>query len=87
VQLPDGSQADLETKLGESVLNPFHREGKHKAHVFEALLGITLGNRDTLRQARLDHAANSDQAEATRATTPRRRAQPAPPHGLEFQPG
>jgi hypothetical protein len=45
------------------VLNPRHREGRHKARVFESVLGITLANDDVLRQAILSAAENSDDAE------------------------
>ena len=41
-----------------------HREGRHKARVFESVLGITAGNADVLRRALLDAAAVSDQVEA-----------------------
>ena len=63
MKLPNGQQAELGTKLEEYALNPLHREGKHKARVFESLLGISLANADTLRQALRDHAATSDDAE------------------------
>jgi len=63
VKLPNGQQADLGAKIEEYVLNPLHREGKHKARVFDSLLGITLANADVLREALRDHAARSDQAE------------------------
>lgn len=63
MKLPNGSLAALGTKLEEYVLNPLHREGKHKARVFETVLGITLANADQLRHALLNHAATSDQAE------------------------
>ena len=46
------------------MLNTLHREGRHKARVFESVLGITAGNDDVLRRALLDAAAASDQAEA-----------------------
>lgn len=64
MKLPNGERADLGTKIEEYVLNPSHWEGRHKARVFESVLGITLSNRNVLRQAILAAAANSDQAEA-----------------------
>jgi hypothetical protein len=64
VKLPGGERAALGTKLEDYVLNPLHREGRHKARVFESALGITFTNRDVLRQAILAAAAVSDQAEA-----------------------
>ena len=63
MKLPSGERADVGTKLEDYVLNPDHREGRHKARVFESVLGITLANRDVLRQAILTAAASSDQAD------------------------
>lgn len=63
MKLPKGERADLGTKLEEYVLNPAHREGRHKARLFESALGITLANLELLRQAILAAAANSDQAQ------------------------
>jgi len=42
------------------VLSPQHREGRHKARVFESVLGVNLTNRDMLREAILRAAATSD---------------------------
>jgi len=64
MKLPNGDRADLGTKIENYVLNPRHWEGRHKARVFESILGITLANGDVLRQAILSAAENSDQAEA-----------------------
>ena len=64
MKLLNGQRAEIGTKLDEYVLNPLHREGRHKAHVFASALGITLANRDILQQAILGAAAASDQAEA-----------------------
>ena len=64
MKLPNGERADLGAKLEEYVLNPLHREGKHKAHVFESALGVNLTNTHTLRRALLDAAASSDRVEA-----------------------
>jgi hypothetical protein len=64
MKLPNGQRADLGTKLEDYVLNPRHREGRHKARVFEAILGVTLANQEILSQAILAAAANSNQAEA-----------------------
>ncbi|MCC7370555.1 MAG: hypothetical protein IT306_19190 [Chloroflexi bacterium] len=49
-------------KLEEYVLNPLHRDGRHKARVFESALGITLENRALLRQAILAAATESTEA-------------------------
>ena len=54
----------ISDKAGRHVLNPRHREGRHKARVFESSLGITLANGDVLRQTILSAAGNSDDAEA-----------------------
>jgi hypothetical protein len=63
MKLPNGDRAALGTKIEDYVLNPRHREGHHKARVFESVLGITLANDDVLRQAILSAAENSDDAE------------------------
>jgi Domain of unknown function (DUF6883) len=60
MRLPNGDRADLGAKLEDYVLNPRHREGRHKARVFESALGITLANGDVLRQAILSAADNAD---------------------------
>jgi len=63
MKLPNGERADLGTKLKDYILNPLHREGKHKARVFESALGITLANGQVLRDALLHAAASSDRVE------------------------
>ena len=63
MKLPNGDRADLGTKIEDYVLNPRHREGRHKARLFESVLGITLANDAMLRQAILSAAENSDDAE------------------------
>lgn len=63
MKLPNSDRADLGTKIEDYVLNLQHWEGRHKARVFESGLGITLGNREVLRQAILSAAENSDEAE------------------------
>jgi len=40
MRLPNGESADLGTKLEEYTLNPLHRDGRHKAHVFESVLAF-----------------------------------------------
>ncbi len=64
MKLPNGERGDLGRKIEDYVSNPGHREGRHKARVFESVLGITLDNPEILRRAILSAAANSDQAEA-----------------------
>lgn len=63
MKLPNGERADLGVKLEDYVLNPLHREGQHKAHVFASVLDITLANAQVLRNALLDAAASSDSVE------------------------
>ena len=63
MRLPNGNRADLGTKLEDYVLNPRHREGRHKARVFESALGLTLANVDVLHQAIHSAAETSDDAE------------------------
>ena len=64
MRLPNGDRADLGTKIEDYVLNQRHWEGRHEARMFESVLGITLANREVLRQAVLSAAENSDDAEA-----------------------
>ena len=64
MKLPGGDRADLGGKIEDYILNPRHREGRHKARVFESALGITLANQEILRQAILSAAATSEQADA-----------------------
>jgi hypothetical protein len=64
MRLPNGDRADFGTKLEDYVLNMAHREGRHKARMFESVLGIGADNVDVLRRALLDAAAVSDQVEA-----------------------
>jgi hypothetical protein len=63
MKLPSGDRAELDRKLEEYVLSPQHREGRHKARVFDSVLGISLTNRDVLREAILRAAATSDDVE------------------------
>jgi hypothetical protein len=64
MKLPNGDHADLGTKIEDYVLNPMHWEGRHKARVFESVLGMNLSNKETLSEAILAAAATSDEAEA-----------------------
>ena len=64
MKLPNGERADLGVKLEDYVLNPRHREGQHKAHVFESVLGVNLANAQILRNALFNAAAFSDQVES-----------------------
>ena len=64
MRLPNGVRADLGTKLEDYILNMGHREGRHKARMFQSVLGIGTDNADILRRALLNAAAVSDQVEA-----------------------
>jgi hypothetical protein len=64
MKLPHGERANVGDKLEQYVLNAAHRQGKHKARVFESVLGITIQNGHVLRDAILHAAANSNEAEA-----------------------
>ena len=62
MRLTNGDRADLGHKLETYVLNSEHIDGKHKARVFAATLGITTETSELLRAALLTIAAHSDQA-------------------------
>lgn len=66
MKIPNGHRADLGAKLGEYVLNYSHREGRHKARVFEAVLGITAANQEILVNGLRTAIENSDEAEFQR---------------------
>ncbi|HEX5470424.1 MAG TPA: hypothetical protein VFW73_00980, partial [Lacipirellulaceae bacterium] len=57
MKLPNGAQAliDPQKLMGYS-LDPDHDEGRHKAHLFESLLGINAQNAEALLEA-LEQAA------------------------------
>jgi hypothetical protein len=63
VKLPNGDRAELGRKLEDYVLSTQHREGRHKARVFESVLGVNAANQDLLKEAILRAAATSDGAE------------------------
>ena len=63
MRLPNGDRAELGSKLEDYVLNPAHPDGRHKARVFKAALGITHYNYEALVEALLEAAANSDEVE------------------------
>ncbi len=49
MKLPNGEHAIVPLeKLREYCLNPTHRVGGHKAHVFEAMLGLTTAHAEEL---------------------------------------
>jgi hypothetical protein len=64
MKLPNGDQAVVDPrKLIAYSLDPEHDEGRHKARLFESLLGINLENAEDLIRS-LEHVArNLDVAE------------------------
>ena len=64
MKLPNGRKCYLGTKLEDYSLNLSHREGRHKARVFESVLGITQAHPELLIAAIRSAAASSDEVEA-----------------------
>lgn len=63
--IPNAHRAIIDThKLSGYVLNPQHPQGKHKARVFEAVLGLTKADTNTLHDA-LQIAVQSREALVT----------------------
>jgi hypothetical protein len=61
VKLPNAARAIVDiAKLRDYSLNPSHREGKHKARVFNALLGFTATDAETLRKLILNAALTQE---------------------------
>jgi hypothetical protein len=63
VKIPNGERADLGSKIEDYTLNQWHWEGRHKARVFESLLGITTANKEVLANGLRSAVENSDDAE------------------------
>ena len=62
MRLPNGERALIDPrKLIAYSLDPEHDEGRHKAHLFESLLGINQHNTELLIDA-VEEAAVSDDA-------------------------
>lgn len=62
MKLPNGKRALIEPrKLVAYSLDPDHDEGRHKAHLFESVLGINQHNADLLLHA-IEDAAMSGEA-------------------------
>ena len=62
MKLPNGNKAVIDVqKLVGYCLDPEHDEGRHKAHLFELLLGINLENADLLLNA-VEQAAVTGEA-------------------------
>ena len=61
MKLPNAEQAFVDVaKLRDYALDPGHEEGKHKARVFAAALGISRNDAEWLRDQLLLAAKNSD---------------------------
>ena len=61
MKLPNGERAYIEmVKLRGDSLSPIHREGKHKARVFAAALGIGPEQAEWLRDRLLEAARECD---------------------------
>jgi hypothetical protein len=57
MKLPNGEASIVEIeKIRDYCLNPVHPRGKHKARVFQSLLGLTAADSNELRAALLDVA-------------------------------
>jgi len=68
MRLPKGDRAVVDiVKLLEYCLNPHHEDGKHKARVFAAALGIGRAHAEWLRE-RLRQAAASEPASIASVT-------------------
>ena len=61
MELPNGERAIVPIeKLRDYCLNPTHRVESHKAHVFEAVLGLTATDAEILQQRLLAVARTGD---------------------------
>jgi len=61
MKLPNGHRAVVDIrKLRDYSLDPDHPEGKHKARVFAAALGLTQRDADWLREKLLEVAREND---------------------------
>ncbi|MGB6745889.1 MAG: DUF6883 domain-containing protein [Terracidiphilus sp.] len=61
MKLPNGEASIVEIeKIRDYCLSPVHPRGRHKARVFESLLGMTAAHSEELRAALLDAALKED---------------------------
>jgi hypothetical protein len=61
MKLPNGERAIVPIeKLRDHCLNPTHRVGSHKAHVFESVLGLTAARAAELQQRLLTVARTGE---------------------------
>lgn len=64
MKLPNAEKAVIDiAKIRDYCLNPEHPEGKHKAQVFLATLGITSKDAEELRQQILERVSSADAIE------------------------
>lgn len=63
MNLPNGHYAIIDgRKLTDYCLSPDHDDGRHKAHLFQALTGLSQDNADLLVDALRQAAASGDTA-------------------------
>jgi hypothetical protein len=61
MKLPNSEASIVEIeKLRDYCLSPAHPRGRHKARVFESLLGMTAAHAEELRSALIDAALKED---------------------------
>lgn len=61
MKLPSGERAVIDAqKVCGYCLDPEHDDGRHKAHIFLTLLGLTRSNADLLLSALADAASNGN---------------------------
>jgi hypothetical protein len=61
MNLPNGDSATIDgRKIVEYCLSSQHEDGRHKAHLFELLVGINAGNASLLVDALREAAAQDD---------------------------
>jgi hypothetical protein len=61
MKLPSAEASIVEIeKLRDYCLSPAHPRGRHKARVFQSLLGMTAAHADELREALIDEALNEN---------------------------
>jgi hypothetical protein len=61
MKIPNAEHAVVDIrKLRNYCLNPIHEDGKHKAHLFATMLGITARDSETLRDILIDAVKTND---------------------------
>lgn len=78
MKLPNAEQASVDlAKLRDYALDPVHEEGKHKARVFAAALGLSRNDAGWLRERLLLAARNLD-------CTPGRKTEHGQRYAIDF---